>query len=337
MTISPAPKVLVVLRRNRTIPPGLLEKAGNLANFVYVVDRSEVRSDDRDVSIAFVWDFRSRLVPEMIDRLPSLRWVHVAAVGVDASLSTKVAERGVIVTNSRGVTAQAMAEYALGMMLYFAKGIRTTLTDQGARRWRPRNTKNLAGACLVLVGVGAVNQRLAVMASAIGMRVIGVARSSRTPYAPLEAIVGFRHLRDVLPQADYVVVATPLTSETRGLIGVREFATMKPGAVFLNIGRGDVVDEQGLIRALESQRLGGIGLDVVWREPLEPTHPLWTSPNVLLSPHMSSDAEGWEEGMVDAFIENLRRWLNGKPLQNQVDKSLGYVPSDAWMSRGTSE
>ncbi len=325
---APQPTVLVVLRPNRAMPPGLLEKAGHLVHFEFAVTPDEVGPAAERADAVFVWNFRSHLVPETLQRLPQLRWVHVAAVGVDASLSPKVAASDVLVTNARGVTANAMAEYALALMLLFAKDMRRTIADQATARWDPRLTTLMRGACLVVVGVGAVNRRLARVAHAMGMRVIGVGRTAHPVSEGFERIVGQQELLRVLPEADYVVAATPLTADTDGMIDAAALAAMKRHTILVNVGRGAVIEEDALVDALREGRIGGAALDVVWREPLEPGHPLWSMPNVVLSPHMSADFTLWQEGMVDLFVANLERWLAGSPLHNVVDKTLGYVPSE---------
>lgn len=328
MTRSGPPTVLVVLRRDGIEPPGLRDAVGDRVRLVFARSADEVGQDGMAAAAAFVWDFRSRLIPEIIVSMPALQWIHVAAVGVDASLSTDVRQRDVVLTNARGVTAQAMAEYALAMMLYFAKDFGTTVRNQERATWKPRISRNLADACLVLVGTGAVNQRLARISTAIGTRVIGVARHPHTAPPGFERIVGRDLLDVVLSEADYVVIATPLTDETQSMIGAAQLARLKSTAVVINIGRGAVIDESALMDALQGGRIGGAGLDVTWREPLEPNHPLWAMENVLLSPHMSSDAMGWQEAMVERFVDNLDRWLRQQSLVSVVDKELGYVPSD---------
>ena len=327
VTGSSLQTVLVALRPNGVLPPDFMAKAGHLASFVFATTADEVGPGTEVIEAAFVWNFRSRLVPELLHRLPNLAWVHVAAAGVDATLSEEVAASEIVVTNARGVTARAMAEYALSLMLLFAKDLRRTLVDQPHGRWNPRLSKMLGGACLVLVGVGAVNRTLAEIAHTLGMRVVGVGRSSHPAGKTFERIVARHELMNVLPDADYVVVATPKTDETVGMIGSVQLRAMKPDAILVNVGRGQVVDEAAIVQALREGWIGGAALDVVWREPLEPEHPLWTMPNVVLSPHMSADFTRWQEAMVDLFVANLERWREGSPLENVIDKSLGYVPS----------
>lgn len=322
--MSDRPTVLVALRPSGEPPPRLAEKAGELADLVLVREAGELGADAAGARAAFVWNFRSTLVPDAIDRLPALEWVHVAASGIDASLSDAVRRRAPVFTNSRGVTAEAMAEYALALLLALAKDLPERFRDQRAERWAPALSRMLAGTCLVAVGVGAVNRALARKASALGMRVIGVGRTAHAPADGFERIDGRAGLGDALAEADHVVVATPLTGETRGLVGAAELARLRPGALLVNIGRGPVIDEPALLDALESGRLGGAGLDVFAHEPLAPGHPLWTLPNVLVSPHMASDFAGWEDAMVDLFAANLRRYVAGEPLVNVIDKEAGY-------------
>lgn len=325
MTARPRPRVLVALRPDGTRPPGLTDAAGDLADFVFVSTADEVLASHNDVPAAFVWNFRSTLIPQAIGRLPRLEWVHVAASGVDASLSDEVRSRRVIVTNSRGVTAEAMAEYALALMLAVAKSLPVTFADQRQRQWTPRLSRMLAGRCLVTVGVGPVGRSLAAKATALGMRVIGIGRRPHPPGGGFERIDGADRIREAFAEADYVVAATPLTSETRGLIGRAELAALSRDAVLVNLGRGAVIDEPALVEALVEERLGAACLDVFQQEPLPTSSPLWELPQVIVSPHMSSDFTGWEEAMVDLFVANLRRWREGTPLTNVVDLSLGYV------------
>ncbi|MFV0462083.1 MAG: D-2-hydroxyacid dehydrogenase [Nostocoides sp.] len=320
------PKVLVALRPTGCEPPNLKEKVGQRADLSFAVTADDLGATAGSVDAAFVWNFRSTLIPDAIDRLSAIRWVHVAASGVDASLSERVRARQLTFTNSRGVTAAAMAEYALMLMLASAKDLAGTLRFQRERQWRPRESRMLAGSTLVAVGVGPVNRELAQRASALGMRVIGVGRRARSSVAGFERVVAVDELHTVLAKADYVVVATPLTKETLGLIDGAALGSLPDGAYVVNLGRGAVIDEGALMTELESGRLSGAGLDVVWREPLEPEHPLWERDDVILSPHTSSDFVGWEDAMVDLFVDNLDRFIAGAPLLNVVDVDLGYAP-----------
>jgi phosphoglycerate dehydrogenase-like enzyme len=325
VTDTHRPTILVALRPSGELPPGLIEKAGDLADFVTVREADEIGRRAGEITSAFVWNFRSTVIPDAVEQLTRLRWVHVAASGVDASLSDPIRRRAITFTNSRGVTAEAMAEYALALLLGLAKDLPRTLDDQLHRRWAPRLSTMLAGRTMVTLGVGAVNRALASRAAALGVRVIGVARRAHPPYPGFERIDAVSDLRPALAEADLLVIATPLTPQTARLIGAEEFAALRPGATVVNIGRGAVIDEAALLAALRSGHLAGAALDVLWREPLEPEHELWSMPNVIISPHMSSDFVGWEEAMVDLYVANLRRYLSGQDLLNVVDLDLGYV------------
>ncbi|MFD5226746.1 D-2-hydroxyacid dehydrogenase [Microbacterium sp. NPDC058342] len=329
MSTDSPPKVLVALRPTGAEPPGLREKVDGLADLRFVVDAGQIAAESEDVEAVFVWNFRSTVVPDAVHRLPKLNWVHVAAVGVDASLSDEVRSRGIRFTNSRGVTAESMAEFALSFLLAFAKDLPRFTADKQARVWNPVETRMLSGSDLVVVGMGAVSRELARRAQALGMTVTGVGRRPRTePVEHFDSVVTQDELREVLGNADYVVLATPLTAKTEGMFGPEEFAAMSSEAVLVNIGRGPVVQEEALLQALRSGGIRGAALDVVPREPLAPDHELWSMQNVILTPHISADFRGWEAAMVDLFIDNLRRWIDSRPLRNVVDLEMGYAPLD---------
>lgn len=329
MSDARRPKILVALRPSGAEPPGLRDKVDGLAELGFVTDASEITAEWEDAEAVFVWNFRSTVVPDAARRLSALRWVHVAAVGVDASLSDEVRDRGIRFTNSRGVTAESMAEFALSFMLAFAKELPRFGADKTARVWRPVETRMLSGARLVIVGMGEVSRQLARRAHALGMSVTGVGRRARVaPVEHFDRVVVQDDLHEVLATADYVVLATPLTEQTAGMFGSAEFAAMPTDAVLVNVGRGPVIREDALLDALRSGLIRGAALDVVPKEPLAPEHELWDMPNVILTPHISSDFQGWEDAMVDLFVENLRRWTEGEPLRNIVDLEMGYAPLD---------
>ncbi|MGE3289737.1 MAG: D-2-hydroxyacid dehydrogenase, partial [Pseudonocardia sp.] len=159
----------------------------------------------------------------------------------------------------------------------------------------------------------------------LGMRVRGVGRSARDDDPDFGDVASPADLPRLLPETDYVVLAAPLTDETRGLVGAAELRAMRPTARLINVGRGELVDEAALVAVLEAGGIGGAALDVFEREPLPASSPLWALPGVIVSPHMSADAVGWREQLADLFLDNLRRWCAGRPLRNVVDKSVGYV------------
>ena len=242
---------------------------------------------------------------------------------MDTLLFPELVESPIVLTNARRVYSRSLAEWVMGAVLYFAKDFRRLIAQQRAERWEQFDARMAEGAVLGIVGYGDIGRTIAERASAFGMKVHAVRRAP-SPDALCERVVGPSALHEVLAASDYVVVATPLTPETRGLIGAAEFAAMKAEAVFMNVGRGPVVDEAALVEALRAGRLRGAALDVFEREPLAPGHPLYGLENVLLSPHSADHVAGWREDSMRAFLENLARDRAGQPLYNVVDKARGY-------------
>lgn len=280
-----------------------------------------------DASIALLWDFSSTLLRQHFHRARALRWVHVAGAGVDAVMTAEIADSDVIVTNARGVFNQSIAETVVAMMLIFAKDMLTTISLQTQRTWLHRDTEMLAGQTAVIVGAGEIGRAIGRAIGGLGVDVIGIATSER-PDRDLGLVRSFEDLDSLLPIADFVVLVTPLTDLTRGMIGADQLALMKPTARLINVGRGQLIDEGALIAALQSRSIAGAALDVFQTEPLPVDSPLWTMTNVMVSPHMSADFHGWLEALASQFFDNLYRWLDGRPLVNVVDKNLGYVPGN---------
>jgi len=247
--------------------------------------------------------------------------------GVDPLLFPELVHSSVVLTNSRGVFDRAMAEYVLGLALALAKDLPRTLDLQRRREWLHRESERVDGRTALVVGAGSIGREIGRYLRAAGMRVLGVARRPREADTVFERVVGIDDLQAALPEADYVVLALPLTPETRGLFGAAALATTKRSARFINVGRGAVVDQPALVDALRSRRIAGAALDVFADEPLPAVHPFWDMPGVIVSPHMSGDFAGWPAAVSGLFVENFRRWLAGEPLLNVVDKARGYVPT----------
>lgn len=273
--------------------------------------------------VVLVWDFRSSLLSESWERA-DVRWVHVAGAGVDAVLTPELAESDVVLTNARGVFDRSIAEFVAGVALVFAKDMVSTLEYQRSREWRHRETEMLAGSRALVVGAGDIGRSVAATLSALGVEVTGVATTSRT-----DEVMGTVHaiddLGEVLGEADWVVSVLPLTDATRGVFGREQFGAMKPTARFINVGRGELVVEDDLVDALRDGVIAGAALDVFENEPLPEGSPLWGMSNVIVSPHMSGDFIGWLDALAVQFTENLDRWVEGRPLENTVDKARGYV------------
>ncbi len=327
MNTQPAdayPTVVVIGELGGQRPPGL----GGISDRVllrYVDSGPELESALPEAEIALLWDFRSRLLGGSFHSAKALRWVHVAGAGVDALLTDEFAASDVVITNARGVFDRSMAETVAAMMLMFAKDMLTTIHLQTREKWLHRETEMLADQTAVVVGAGGIGRAVNKTLRSLGVDVIGVATVER-PDPDFGLLRSIDQLNALLPDADFVVVILPLTELTRGLFGAEQFMLMKPTARFINVGRGELVDEDALVTALRSSEIAGAALDVFRTEPLPPGHPLWGMPNVIVSPHMSADFHGWLEALSGQFVDNLERWLTGEPLLNVVDKTRGYVP-----------
>ena len=272
------------------------------------------------------WDFRAASLPAAWENARDLRWIHWAGAGVDAAVFPELAASGIQLTNARGVFDVPMAEWVLGMIICFAKQIPQSLEFQAQAEWNYRMTEKVAGKRLLVVGVGSIGRAVGRLLRAVGMEVDAIGRSARDGDTDFERIYAIDDLHTCLPNADYVVLITPLTDQTRNLFGAAEFAAMASHARFINIGRGALVIEEDLLAALHDGQIAGAALDVFVDEPLPPGSPFWQAPNCLISPHMSGDFAGYEVVMADQFMANWARYLSGEPLLNVVDKKLGFVP-----------
>ena len=254
------------------------------------------------------------------------RWIHSLWTGVEGILSPEMIEHPAALTNGRGVFRWPLADWVVGVMLFFAFDLRRVLQQQEQGVWKPFVSTTLEGRTLGIVGYGSIGSATAERARPFGMKIGALRR--RTELFQGDALVdksyGPDQLKDLMTACDYVLVTTPLTRETRGLIGASEIGAMKPEAVILNIGRGPVIDEPALVRALQSGAIRGAALDVFDTEPLPAGHPFWGMRNVLLSPHTADRVEGFLVPACECFLENLSRFLSGSPLLNVVDKSAGY-------------
>ncbi|MGD0296912.1 MAG: D-2-hydroxyacid dehydrogenase [Bryobacteraceae bacterium] len=255
-----------------------------------------------------------------------VRWVHSMSAGVEKILFPELVESPVPLTNGRGVFTASLAEFAIASMLFFAKDLRRLVRNQQAGQWKQFDIELLRGQVLGIVGYGDIGRESARLARAFGMRVMAVRRraalSNQDP--DLERTYAPEGLRDMLAISDYVLVTTPLTPETRGMIGEAELAVMKPSAVIINLGRGPVIVESALIAALASKRIRGAALDVFDEEPLPEGHPFYSLENLLLSPHSADHTVGWADLAMHVFIENFGRFRAGQPLLNLVNKKAGY-------------
>ncbi|MFC4128814.1 D-2-hydroxyacid dehydrogenase [Nocardia rhizosphaerae] len=274
--------------------------------------------------VLFLYDFQSRAVPGAWPAAGALRWLHVGGVGVDPVMFPELQASDVVVTNTRNVFDGPIAEYVLGQIISLAKDLPGSLRLQQRHEWRHRESDRIAGATALVVGTGSIGRTIARLLRAAGMRVRAIGRRARADDPDFGSVGTDLHAE--LPGADYVVAIAPLTAQTRNMFDAAAFAAMKPHARFVNVGRGELVVTDDLVAALRDGTIAGAALDVVDPEPLPTGHPLWELPNVVLTPHNSGDFHGWRAEIVGAFTDNFGRWVDGLPLHNVVDKSLGYVP-----------
>jgi phosphoglycerate dehydrogenase-like enzyme len=278
-----------------------------------------------DATTIFTWAASRDLLQAVFAMCPKLRWIHSRSAGLDGKLFPELVNSPVLLTNGTGVFSSSLGEFALTSMLYFAKDIPRMRRNQAAGIWAPFDVEEIAGRSVGIVGYGDIGRAVASRAHSMGMRVLAVKRHfPETPDPLIERYYRPSELHEMLSQCDYIVVTAPLTEETRHMISEAEFAVMKSTAVLINIGRGAVIDEVALLRALTQERIKGAGLDVFEQEPLPAGHPLYRMENVLLSPHCADNTGDWKVQAMRFFLEQYDRFQKGEPLLNVVNKQLGY-------------
>jgi phosphoglycerate dehydrogenase-like enzyme len=269
-----------------------------------------------EAEILYCW----RPPPALLPAAKRLRWIQCMGAGVEQLLVPELGPR-VAITRAAGIFGPWMAEYALGWCLWVTQRMDGFRASQRARRWAPVDPIPLRGQTLCVVGLGDIGRRIARTGRALGLRVIGVSRRGRGA-RDVGRVYPTRALATALAQADFVVLALPLSAATRGMIDAPALAAMKPSAWLINVARGPIVDEAALIAALRARRVGGAILDVFDTEPLPPEHPLWGLDNVVITPHISGPSTPRE--IAPIFADNLRRYLAGRPLRHAVDRRRGY-------------
>jgi phosphoglycerate dehydrogenase-like enzyme len=299
---------------------GQIRAVGPGVEVVAVTDRHKgIQLADR-AEIMVGWN-----VPrEAVQRSKRLRWIHSTAAGVDQLLYPEILERNILITTSSGIH-QPLVEHVFAMLLAFVRRLHIAVRNQQERKWDRARVAGgeVRGLTIGVLGLGSIGAEVAEKAAVFGMRVIGTKRTP-APVPHVDRVYPPDALPDVLAQSDVIVIALPLTEETRGLLGASEFRMMKPEAIVINIGRGSIIQEAALVRALQERWIGGACLDVFEREPLPADSPLWAMENVILTPHVSGGWPGYLDAAVPLFCENLARYLRGAPLLNLVDRSRGY-------------
>ncbi len=288
-------------------------------------DRLAQELPDTDIFVGY------SLRPQQLKDAKKLRWIHSTAAGVAQLMYSELRESGLLVTNPRGIFSVPMAEHTTGLLLALARNFPDSVRHQDRSHWsqqelwdKPQHLTELNGQLLLIVGFGSIGREIAKRASAFGMTVWGVTRSGKGDHAVAEKIVAASQLNEVLPLADYVVIAAPETSDTKQLFGAAQIARMKRHARLINVGRGSLLDEVALVRALESGELAGAALDVTAAEPLPAESLLWKAPNLLITPHTSAVSDRLWERETALLVDLLDRWFDGREIINQVDFARGY-------------
>lgn len=287
-------------------------------------DASESAFDDSEVLL--LGSVPASVLDHIVTRATRLRWIHSAAAGVDRVTTPVVRERGLVVTNARGVFSRPIAEYVIMMSLAIARRLPQLLELQRERTWQPLRGRELSELTIGIVGYGSIGVELARLLHPFGCRVLATRRHPERGAAEATNVDlhGLDQLDEMLRASDIVVIAAPLTDETAGLIGAEQLAQMRESAWLINIARGRLIDEIALRRALAAGWIGGAVLDVFSEEPLSPDSPLYDTPNVVITPHTSWASDRVAERTVDLFIENLRAFRAGEPMRNIVDLAAGY-------------
>jgi phosphoglycerate dehydrogenase-like enzyme len=260
-----------------------------------------------------------------------LKWIHCTSAGVTQLMYPELINSGVLVSNASGVFSVPMAEHTIGLLLALARNFPESLRQQEKAVWSqqqlwdmPQHLTELNGKLLLIVGYGSIGREVAQRAKALGMPVWGVTRSGRGDTTHAEKIIAISELNKALPEADYVLLCAPDTTETKHLINADQLAVMKRGARIINVGRGSLLDETALIAALQSGALGGAALDVTETEPLPPGSPLWHAPNLFITPHTSAVSDRLWPRETKLLVDLLERWFDGRELFNIVDLARGY-------------
>jgi phosphoglycerate dehydrogenase-like enzyme len=314
------------LRLIRAVSPRIKVKDGA------ALAEAELKGDNskkRDLDALLAWAdviFGLFTLPDIMARAPKLKWIQVISAGVARWRDTDVWRSQVIITGVSGIHATPIGEFVMALMLMLAKNTPHSFRMMHTRRWRRYPTQNLRGKTVGIVGLGHIGREVARLSKAFGMKTIAVRRSINRPGKArnVDLLLPRTRMKQMLARSDYVVLSVPLTPQTRHIIGEAELKSMKGSACLINIGRGQLIDEEALIRALDEKRIRGAGLDVTYAEPLPKESRLWEFDNVILSPHISGSMENYMLRAAEVFCENLRRYLSGKKLLNVVDRKRGY-------------
>lgn len=317
------PKIVILTTQGVT-PPRNLDAIRQHAELV-ITDAAGLAAAIPGAEVLFLWDFFSTALRDAWKHADSLRWVHVAAAGVDSLLFEELRKSNILVTNAHGAFDGPIAEFVLASVLAHDKQVHVSKNLQQQKVWKHREVQRTAGQNVLVVGTGGIGRATARLLKAVGMNVLGAGRTRRDTDPDFNKVVSSAELAVHAGWADHLVLIAPLTEDTRGILNTEVLRNMKPSAHVVNVGRGALVDEEALARALRNGQVAAASLDVFHVEPLPDDHPFWNMDNVHISAHMCGDVVGWRDALAAQFEKNLHLWLDGKPLVNRVDKELGYV------------
>lgn len=324
MPVAHRPVVTVLTAPDEPDPPGM-DALRSRAEVRLAWDEASLWQTLPGTDVMMVTDFRTEALQAAWHAADQLQWIHATSAGVDALMFPALINGPVTVTNARGIFDHAIAEYVLCTILMFAKDFPRSLRCQLEHRWEHRESERAEGKQVLIVGAGSIGRQIARLVTQVGLHAHGVARRERYDDPDFVAVHSGDNLDEQLAQADYVVIAAPLTPQTAGLFDRKAFAAMRSTARLINIGRGPIVKTDDLVAALKGGEIAGAALDVFEEEPLPPEHPLWELDNVIMTAHMAGDFVGWRRALTDQFLENFDRWHRGEELFNQVNKALGYA------------
>jgi phosphoglycerate dehydrogenase-like enzyme len=280
---------------------------------------------DTDVFVG--WSLR----PEQFVAAKKLRWIHSPAAAVHQLMYPELVRSNVVVTNSTGIHGPVVAEHAIAVLLALAKRLPQALQYQAKHEWsqdqlwheQPR-PREVASSTVAVIGMGGIGREFAARAKALGMKIVAVRENPAKGLDGADAVYSPEQIDEVLPQADYVLLCPPVTPATTGLMNAARLAKMKPDAYLINVARGPLIDEPALLDALQKRRIAGAALDVFNEEPLPSSSPFWLLDNILITPHTAAVTERLWERHYRLIVDNMKRFLAGEPLMNQVDKHRGY-------------
>lgn len=313
-------KILVISSGN--VPEAIKSLADEASIHQATFHDDDIQAQLASADVLLLWDFFSVLLEENWDFLSKVQWIHIPAAGIDKALFPALRESDVLLTRAKSMFGRAMSEYALACVLMHAKELRETMRDSASRAWRIRTLASIHGANVLMVGAGDLAQEIAAQLKVNGMKVSYVATSARSIDG--DSVYNIASLAEIVSGFDYVINVLPKTADTFQLIDQDVIDAFSPDTFFINLGRGDTIDQEYLTNALADKKFAGAALDTFVTEPLPDDDPLWDMDNVFVSPHTSSRIGDWQEALMLQFVEYFHQWLAGNIPDGVVDKNKGY-------------